>query len=458
MSRGERRDARQRRIAALLPWGVAVAAAAAMAWLFAPGWFSFDAAYLWWVVRGSSLDETVPVILALVWRGLAAVLPDPHGFFVAQLLLVWLGLAAVVSALPMSRGMQVAVLLVVGLWPPFLALQPQIWRDVWMVGALLWSVAALLRAQRGSSIALWLAWLPLAFAVATRPNAITAVLPLALWWAAMLVARWRASGAWPGVGGVAGVAGVGAVVVIGLLLLAALPSRLAGAKQAPMWPYVALWDLAAVSVETQRMLVPPAFRGQATTLAALAEGAREDSNVPVFASGAVIYIPEAGVAAADLRALRRAWLAMAREHPRAWLSHRWRLTGHLFGWRRDALHAPQVLAPGIVPYRDNPPLAPRPSAIRDALQGWWNARVGGPWFVAWPYLVALFVAGLWAWRRRAIPAAVVAASGLANALPLMLASTSAEFRYLAWTVVATLLVAVLLAAGAARRRAGLARG
>lgn len=420
--------------------------------LFAPGWFSYDTAYLWWIVRGQPLDETVPVVLALVWRGLAAVLPDPHGFFIAQLLLIWLGLAATVSALPISRGRQVIALLVVGLWPPFLALQPQVWKDLWMVGALLWSVAALLHARRGSSIALWLAWLPLAFAIATRPNAITAVLPLALWWAALLLARGRSPVT------ASRVAGVGVVAIVVLALLAALPSRLAGAKPAPMWPYVALWDLAAVSVPAQRVLVPPAFQGEAVTVATLAEGAREDSNVPVFASGAVIYIPEAGVADDDLRALRRAWLAMAREHPRAWLSHRWRLTGHLFGWRRDARHAPQVLAPGIVPYRDNPPLAPRPSPTRDALQAWWNARVAGPWFVAWPYLGVLAIVGLWAWHRRASPAAVLAASGLANALPLTLASTSAEFRYLAWTVVATLLAVVLMLASDVRRGAGASHG
>lgn len=415
------------------PWLMAAAIASLLAVVFAPGYLSFDAAYMWWMVRGQPLDGTVPVLPALLWRGVATVLPDPHGVFALQLLAVWLGLAAVVSALPVSRRAQVLVLLAVGAWPPFLALQPHLWKDVWMVAALLWSVAGLLHARHGPAWRLWAVAVPLALALATRPNAITAVLPLVVWWAVLLLRRYRPGAPWPALAATT----VAALAV--LALAAAAPGRIAGAKPAAMWPFVALWDLSAVSVRSGRMLVPAEFRGAGATVSMLAVGAREDSNVPVFASGAVVYVPEAGVPDAHLRTLARAWFAMVREHPGAWIAHRWALTGHLFGWRRDPVHAPQVLAPGIVPYRDNPPLSLPPSPVRDALQRWWDARVAGPWFVTWPYLLLLAAALARGLSRRQGPVVVLAASGLANALPLTLAATSAEFRYLGWTVVAALL-------------------
>lgn len=437
---------------ASLPWLVALASAAALFVIFAPGYYSFDSAYLWWVARGQPLDATVPVVLALLWRATAALLPDPSGFFALQLALVWGGLAFVATALRVSTRMRIGIVLAVGLWPPFLALQPHVWRDVWMVAGLLWACGALLRASGTSpmrSAWLALALLPLAFAVATRPNAITAALPLAVWWSALAL---RALGRAPTLPRLLPASLLATAL---LLVAAALPSRLAGAAPAPMWPYVALWDLAAVSIATDRMLVPAPFRGRDASPERFAEGFREDSNVPVFASGAVVYIPEAGVDAAALAELRRAWVRMLRTNPGEWSRHRMRLAGHLFGWRRDPAHAPQILAPGIVPYRDNPPLALPERPLRDALQRFFDASTRFPWFAGWPYLLALVALMVLTLRRRDAATAAIVASALANALPLAVAAPSAEFRYLAWSVVATLVAAAVAMDG--QRRACRAR-
>ena len=72
-----------------------------------------------------------------------------------------------------------------------------------------------------------------------------------------------------------------------------------------------------------------------------------------------------------------------------------------------------------------------------------QAMVDTPLFAGWIYLlvcVGVMLAGARRMARHppAGLAAAVAASSLAYALPLALASGSAEFRYLAWPVLATL--------------------
>lgn len=457
MSRTGRRGAVPGLAAMLLPWIAALAVATALFVLFQPGWFTFDTAHQWWMARSGQLDSTHPAVMVRLWQASRAVLPDPQGFFALQLLLLWGGLAFVVTALPLRAPARLVALLGLGLWPAFLALQPQVWKDLWMVAALLWAVGALLREQ-GAASWRWraLALLMLALATALRFNALPGVLPLWAWLA------WRIANA--PAGAAAGRRFVGidaarravrarlaiAVLSLPLLLgLAALPDRVGAVRAVTVWPIIALWDLAAVSIDTGRMQVPAAFLKPGATIDDLAREFRPEVNVPSFATGTIHFHYELVVAPADLAALREAWLTLPLDEPTAWARHRLRYSAYLFGFRNAELADTRVLMPGLVPLLDNPPLVMAPSRPREVLMAAWHGLVDGPFFMGWLYVLVAFAVLAVATLRHRVEAAAVAASGLAMAAPLVVLGPAADFRYLLWLVVATVLSVLLL--GAMRR-------
>lgn len=430
------------RVGAALPWLAAVLAMGGYFLLFTPGHYSFDAAYQWWMARHGEFHSTHPVAMTWLWRGSAVLLPDPQGFFALQLAFVGAGLALVASALPWSRAGQVLVVLGFAAWPAVGALLPQVWKDVWLLGALLLACGALLRGERAPHAG-WrtLALLMLAFATALRFNALTGVLPLLLW---LLAQQRRAAQAAAG-GPVPARRWLWPLPL--MLLLAWLPGALTPQRSVPAWPYVALWDLVAVGLETGRLDIPPSLLAEGATPAAFAPHFRADSNTSTLASGLTRYSEARLLEPGEASALLRAWLCLPLREPGAWARHRLRLAGHLLGGSASPRDPRLMLMPGIVPLRDNPAIEPNPSPWAGRLQAFWERSTATPVFEGrWYLLLALVVAGLAAWRRQG-PALAVAASALALALPLLLAAPSAEFRFLLWPVAAALLSALLLAAG-----------
>lgn len=430
------------RAGAALPWLAAALAMGGYFLLFSPGHYSFDAAYQWWMARHGEFHSTHPVAMTWLWRGSAALLPDPQGFFALQLAFVGAGLALVASALPWSRGVQALVVLGLAAWPAIGGLLPQVWKDVWLLGALLLACGALLRGERAPHAG-WraLALLMLAFATALRFNALTGVLPLLAW---LLVQQRRAAAAAAG-GPVPAWRWLWPVPLV--LLLAWLPGALTPQRAVPAWPYVALWDLVAVGLETGRLDIPPSLLAEGATPAAFAPHFRADSNTSTLASGLTRYSEARLLEPGEASALLRAWLSLPLREPGAWARHRLRLAGHLLGGSASPRDPRLMLMPGIVPLRDNPAIEPNPSPWAGRLQAFWERSTATPVFEGrWYLLLALAVAGLAAWRRQG-PALAVAASALALALPLLLVAPSAEFRFLLWPVAAALLSALLLAAG-----------
>ncbi|GIX37234.1 MAG: hypothetical protein KatS3mg127_0473 [Silanimonas sp.] len=430
------------RAGAALPWLAAALAMGGYFLLFTPGHYSFDAAYQWWMARHGEFHSTHPVAMTWLWRGSAALLPDPQGFFALQLAFVGAGLALVASALPWSRGVQALVVLGFAAWPAIGGLLPQVWKDVWLLGALLLACGALLHGERRPHIG-WraLALLMLAFATALRFNALTGVLPLLAW---LLVQQRRAAEAAAG-GPVPARRWLWPLPLV--LLLAGLPGALTPQRVVPAWPYVALWDLVAVGLETGRLDIPPSLLAEGATPAAFAPHFRADSNTSTLASGLTRYSEARLLEPGEASALLRAWLCLPLREPAAWARHRLRLAGHLLGGSASPRDPRLMLMPGIVPLRDNPLIAPNSSPWAGRLQAFWERSTATPVFEGrWYLLLALAVAGLAVWRRQG-PALAIAASALALALPLLLVAPSAEFRFLLWTVAAALLSALLLAAG-----------
>ncbi len=432
-------------LAALLGLGVALA-------VFWPGYMSWDSAYQWWQARQDRFDSVHPPLMAMIWQLSDRGVAGPGGMFALQAALLWSALAMFAAALPVRPAWRFAIVLALGFWPPLFALLPHVWKDLWTLAGFAWALALLaqdLRApHRGWRIG---ALLALAFACAFRHNAITGALPLLAWigWRELALARTeKASGPRRGAGAML----IGLALALPVWALATLPSLDARVQHTErVWSVVTLWDAAAVSLAEGALVYPPELMDPTLTLDELRGKFVDYSNTSVYETGKLRHSFDGPYTPAQRDALDALAWSLPRDHAPAYFAHRWRLTQLLLGWDRAALPDGLVLMPGLHQYQDNPPVPAQSSRLHARMQAGLWALVDTPLFAGWLYLLACVGVAAYAVarfrRHNAIGlAGVIAASSLAYALPLTLASGSAEFRYLAWPVLATLASLILLAA------------
>lgn len=444
----------------LAPWLAAGLGLGVALWIFWPGYMSWDSAYQWWQARNNRFDSVHPPLMAMVWQLSDRAVGGPGGMFALQAALLWSALAMFAAALPVRPAWRFAIVLGLGFWPPLFALLPHVWKDLWTLAGFAWAMALLahdLRApHRGWRAG---ALLALAFACAFRHNAITGALPLLAWigWRELSLGRSVA----PWMGRAAGAVALGLLLAVPVWALATLPSLDARVKHTErVWSVVTLWDAAAVSLAEGALVYPPELVDPTLTLDELRARFVHYSNTSIYETGKLRHSFDGPYTPAQREAIDALAWSLPRNHAAAYFAHRWRLTQLLLGWDRAALPDGLVLMPGLHQYSDNPPVPPQSSALYARTLATLQSLVDTPLFAGWIYLlVCAGVAGV-AGRRvyaAARPAAIgsspppgaglaaaVALSSLAYALPLALAAGSAEFRYLAWPVLATLASVLLL--------------
>jgi len=436
----------------LAPWAAAALGAALVLWVFWPGYMSWDSAYQWWQARNNQFDSVHPPLLAMIWQLSDRVVEGPGGMLALQVLLLWSALALFASALRLPAAGRAFVVLFLGLWPPLLAMQPHIWKDLWTLAGFTWALALLAQDLRAPHRG-WRAGavLALVFACAFRHNAITGALPLLAWIGWREVAGYAP--AWTARRRVLPTGVIALVLAVAVFVLAALPAQDGRVRHTErVWSVVTLWDAAAVSLAEGRLVYPPELVDPTLTLDELRQHFTDYSNTTIYVTGKLRHSFDAPYSPEQRAAIDALVLALPRDHTAAYLAHRARLAQLLFGWDRAALPDGQVMMAGLHAYGDNPPVAPQAHPQHARVLATLQALIDSPFFAGWIYLLACVgVALAGAMRANRSPgaglAATVALSSLAYALPLALASGSAEFRYLAWPVLATLASALLLVGG-----------
>lgn len=445
-----------------LPWLLAVAGFCFDLAAWWPGLMSFDSAYAWWQARGgTSTDITAPVLVR-VWRLCLPFLDGPGLPFALHLALFWSGLALLARALRFTPAAALAMLLLVGMTPVPLLLRGHVWTDVGLFSALTCATGALACAELERRRRWLLLAIPLLFyAAALRHNALPAMVPFAAWCAwRLLDPRRRAdTEASP-----ATAPGPGAprwrlaAVTLALLVSIVLGVQALNAgveRRVPLWPSLAQFDLAAVSITTGTMQLPDFMIGPGLDVADLAQAFRPWSNTPMLQNTRHgmrdPFTP--GFSEGELDVLRTKWWHTIRSEPGAWLAHRWRLTRALFGTHAADWPVELTYVDAEVQYADNPPVARNDGTLHAALTRIAAALRATPALAAWPCLLAGLIGFVAACRRRRAPAARIALLVLASAwlyaLPLTVLAPSAELRYLGWPCVASLLA--LACAGFAPR-------
>lgn len=422
------------------PWLCALAGCLFDLAAFWPGLMSFDSAYAWWQVRGGeTTDITSPAMIDL-WRLFDSLHSGPGLLFAFHLVLFWSGLALMAHALRCRLLATVGLMVVVALAPVVWLLRAHVWTDVGLMAAMTLASGALANAWRdGRSTWLLVAAPMLVYAATLRHNALPAILPLIAWYAWILM---RGDG----------VALKPTCQRIGIVTLMILLALLAGVtainarveRHVPLWPSLAQFDLAAISVASGQLLLPDWMVGPGMDVAELDAAFRGWSNTPMLQhTEHGMRDPLAGFSDAELDELRSDWLFAVRTHPGAWLKHRWRLTRALFGTHSGDWPRELVFVDAEYAYRDNPPVPSNTSALHRGLMRSAETLRSSFVLAAWPYLLIGLLALPWAWRRRTetagLSALMLLASAWLYALPLTLLAPAAELRYLGWSCLASLL-------------------
>jgi hypothetical protein len=225
-----------------------------------------------------------------------------------------------------------------------------------------------------------------------------------------------------------------------------------------VWPTIALWDLAAVSVDTGTLLLPPYTHGPGLSVDELRTTGAFDPTANTFLFEASRSGMRDGLlepyTAEQLRSLRRSWIEAMIHHPAAYLRHRLRTFRLLVGLHRGPTQGVAYFV-SRMRYRDNPPIPP---AIDQRLQDRFYASASAlraSWiFSALPYLMLSLVAVIVGWRHRREPlprlAAAFAAGALLYAAALLPLAPAADLRYLTWPIVAGPLMLALALIGSGR--------
>jgi hypothetical protein len=409
----------------------------------------FDAAYQWQQGREGRYHDGHPPVMAMLWGVVDRVVPGPLGMFTLQAALFWTALAGIGAGLAWPPRWRALPVLAWGLWPPLFGLVAHVWKDVWTMGLFALAVWALQAELRRPSP--WLRTAALAgllLGCAFRHNAISGALPLVAWWAARTLrahalpagrAGWR-------------LVGLTLAAVLLLQLGAGLPARHPAVTHArAVWSPVALWDMAAVSMSEGRLLFPPGFASPELTLEELRGYFRPYSATTIFQTGHLRTTLYSDHSADDVGRLFKAWLRLPIDHGRAYAAHRLRLCAMLFGWDRVSRPDFHVFSPERYELAGNPPIRYRAANVQPYAMGFLTRLSGTALFAGWLYLLlacataVLAVRLLAKGRSEAGLALAVALSCVTYSLPLVLVAGSAEFRYLAWPVLASLLAPVLLA-------------
>jgi hypothetical protein len=433
---------RMPRSPAIAPALLAAMGVALYASIFFPGALGFDGAYQWWQARGGETTNLHGVAMTWLWRVSDHLAIGPGPLFVLQLALFWSGIWLTALTLYERWLPRLLLMLVVGFAPVCFVLFSFVANDVMFIAALSLALGISLHARgrlRGMGLILVVALLFLAYLL--RKNAFPAVFPLLVY---IFLFVWRGSYSLRLPRNLLLLAiGVVLAMQAGSLLLDRTVDR-----RLTIFAGTTLWDLSAISLGANEILLPSSTYGPGLTVDDLRGAFVPYANTTIFErTHAGMRQPFLDPADPRNGEIWQAWIAAVLNHPGIYLAHRFRLSLALFGSKRREWPRELVYFAGENQYRDNPPVQPNTSAAHELLMRAFEAARSTVVLAAWPYIAVALVSLARAWRRRrewhGQAALAILASGLMYALPLPIIAPSAELRYLGWTCVSAILGAAL---------------
>ena len=393
-----------------------------------PGYMNWDSGEQLIQARAHWLVDWHPPIMGAYWRLIEIVVSGPFGMLVLQTAAFEYGIHALLCLRfrPRTSALLAAAFVV---FPPVLTPMAVVWKDAQTAGFLVAGLALALGRGRWR-IALGCALLTLAAAV--RDNGAAALPPLCL----LIAASWqlrRTAFTW----------GAAVALFLACATTAALANACVTAHHAyPWYKTVAIHDFAGTicfedpmsddEVRAALRDVPLLVRSDLQSRLCR----RYDPRAWFALSAPDRAIFDERPDKSDRLARRAAWWRLVRDHPHAYLTHRWAVMKEVLGLSRS-----QPWEPVCQSSAGSPDQLAR--LHHDHSLSWFQQRAGR-WFGAWsetllyrPWayaLVALILLGHAARRRDRLLAALLG-SGLLYEASYFLGAAAPDYRYSHWLVV-----------------------
>ena len=420
--------------------------------IFYPGAMGFDVAYQWWQSRGGETTNIHGSGMTWLWRLANFVATGPGPLFILQLSLLFAGAVLIAGSLSVPRAWKL-VFLALAIGAPVCFVQfSSVVSDVMLAAVLCCALGVIVLAAsrtRAAAMLIPLVMVLLFLALLLRKNALPAVFPLLVY--AIHVTRKT----WANSARLRSSAAIG-IPIVAVMQLGCWMIDQAVDRRVTILPGTTLWDLAAISIQANEILLPPATYGSGMTVDDLGQAFVPYANTTLFANThAGMRQPFLGPDDPLNHQIQDAWIGAIIRFPRYYLRHRWQVTRYLFGSKPAEWPHELVYYSDEYRYDNNPVVARNETALHRAIIPVFERLRSSNALAAWPYLVVAFAALAVAWPRRRSPLAqgalAACASGLMYALPLPLISPSAELRYLAWTCLSAILGAGLALSSKAAR-------
>lgn len=425
--------------------------ALAQIYAFYPGYLTHDSAYQWWQARTGNISTLWPPGTILLLRVLDQLGGGPTALYVAHCAIYWACTAWFSVRIPTRTGAFV-VLLTFALLPTAAMCLPHVWTDVQLAVVLMLVVALLVRASE-TTVNKWarprliLATLLIVFASTVRHNALFALLPMCwivvrLWPSASVSAKLAAQRST-------------AQVVLGCSLLFAivvgayaLTLRVFTTTKSDTWAITAIWDLQALSVSSQKVLVPSSISSD-VTLVDLTQSFDPVNAVTLYIKSKSQWVNSTtGLTPAQASDLQSAWISAVLSYPWSYISHRAHVFRKMLGPKRGSDGDGGADDPVRVIFRDNPQQAlAHPNALNYARL--WIDWLKPQWLASsliWLIASTLVVAAALARNSSTLSmrtALGVWLSGMLYLLPLFFFAPTADLRYVLWPTLASVLAACI---------------
>ena len=418
--------------------------------IFWPGVALFDSVEQYRQAITGDVTDWHPPVMARLWGALAQVWPGTAPMLLVQLGLYWLGLGLLAAALA-RRGLRLAgwAVLLFGLGPILSCWMGAILKDAQMVAALCAALGIAawhpLADRKRPAAATALVLMLLLYATLVRANAVFATAPFAL--ALLGWARLRSHWAR---------AATCLLLMAAVLVLApALNRTVFGAQREGPENSLLLYDIAGTSI---RAGTDSAGVGAGRWQTLAASGCYSAEGWDALSEHGRCTIAPGLAADPDTPPLYGIWRRTIAAYPLAYAAHRlahfnatmrWLIGLHEYGAVGPVEPEPNKLGLGAPP-------GPVEERLHDAGDLW--AALPPGWPVLW---LALAAAGLWVSRsapptpERAIARALLL-SACCGGLSYGVVSVASDLRYHLWTMLASALGLVLLAAGGGLTRRSIA--
>ncbi|MCF6288676.1 MAG: hypothetical protein L3J53_05490 [Proteobacteria bacterium] len=410
---------------------------------FYPGYMSFDSATQYAQVRSGEWSTISPVIMVALWTFTDKIISGPGGLFLFFIIIFLLGILLFTKYLRVNYWVKIIITLSIVFWPFNLMILPHLWKDVGLIAFLCLSIGLIQTYLTTNKIlTLYLALFLLLISSLFRFEAIL-YLNVLIFYVNILILRHFQQNNLQLKSSI-----LTLIICVTIFFINNTLVNLSNSKKITLWPTIAIWDLASISIKVDKVLLPEFTKGVDMTVEDLSNAVYPWSNIPLMTKTKAginvgVITPFTDI---QYQELFKFWLGTIFNHPKEYLQHRLEVLHALLN-----LHASKNKPIDLYFSRKMHNYAQEfhlnDSLSNQKISQFIQANINFYIFQGWVYFIIGLLFIIFILISKKIKqhefAFVLACSGCMSVAILFFISPSAEQRYLIWLVNSVLFVLAL---------------